>query len=486
MGRPSSFELHLVELANRFRLDPRGEFDRLILDAQTRSAADSDVSAALRFFAVDMEVLRTELAALRPAAPLAWNSALHRAAEGHSERMRDAQVQSHQLPGEPALGARIAAEGYVFTVAGENVFAWTESPEHGHAGFVIDWGRGPGGAPTADGMQPGRGHRELMIDPRFAEVGVSALPAPEGGTVGPWVVTQNFGARAEAGPFVTGVAFRDSDGDGAYSLGEGMQGVRLIVQGAGEYRSGVAGELVRGVSEGVQTITLRGPGVEGPIRLRLEVGTENVKLDIVDGRDLRTSADLELLSAARSVSVLGTEGRSLTGSAEADRLIGGKGWDRLFGNDGADLLRGGPGRDRLEGGAGADRLRGEGGADRLFGGRGADDLRGGEGADLIRGGPGDDALRGGPGADTLAGGPGDDRLWGGRGADLFVFGPADGTDRVKDWEDGLDRIELGVATLQDVTISDTAWGHARLSFGATVVIVEGAAGLIGPDDLLLA
>lgn len=81
------------------------------------------------------------------------------------------------------------------------------------------------------------------------------------------------------------------------------------------------------------------------------------------------------------------------GTPLRDRLVGGRGADRLFGGGGDDELRGGDGRDRLLGGAGSDVL---------FGGRGRDRLEGGAGDDLLFGGRG----RG----DALFGGPGDDRL----------------------------------------------------------------------------
>ena len=73
---------------------------------------------------------------------------------------------------------------------------------------------------------------------------------------------------------------------------------------------------------------------------------------------------------------------------------------------------------------------------------GGETLSGGGGDDLIVGLGGDDTLSGGGGDDRLIDGAGQDSLSGGAGADVFVF-VADGeTDRVTDFEDGLDRIDL--------------------------------------------
>ena len=89
-----------------------------------------------------------------------------------------------------------------------------------------------------------------------------------------------------------------------------------------------------------------------------------------------------------------------------------------------NVLRGGGGNDTIYGQAGKDRLLGQGG---------------------------NDLLRGGAGADTLEGGAGNDRLFGEGGADRFVFAPGGGTDRIKDFQDGTDRIDLtafGFANVQ--------------------------------------
>lgn len=496
----------MVEAANRFRLDPGGEFDRLIAQAATRRGRDDDVTDAIRFHRVDMDKLRAELSALSPAAPLVWSEPLHAAARGHSALMRVQQTQSHQLPGEPPLGDRIKAQGYDYRIAAENVFAWTVSALHGHAAFVIDWGPG-----TADGMQAGRGHRMVLTDPRLTEIGVSALPTDGLSWVGPHVVTQNLGARFDAGPFLTGTIWRDRDGDGIYDPGEGRGGARVAVEGRGVDRSGAAGDWGLEVGEGAATLRLSGTGVDGVIRLRLDVGRENAKLDVIDRADLATSADLTLLSPVRSVTVLGTQGLTLAGSAAADRLIGGPGADHLIGGGGADRIWGGPGPDRIEGGAGPDRLWGGPGADRiwggagndrlwggggpdrlwggagddlLFGGAGDDVLRGGAGDDVLRGGPGDDRLFGGRGDDVLRGGPGEDRLFGGPGRDVFVFGPRDDRNRILDWE-GIDRLAFVGGRLDPSDLRVNVQGdHARLRWGDTVVIVEGAAEALAPRHFL--
>lgn len=184
--------------------------------------------------------------------------------------------------------------------------------------------------------------------------------------------------------------------------------------------------------------------------------------------------------------VLGDGGNNtLDGGTGDDQIFGGEGNDWVVGRAGVDLLDGGGGNDILLGGPGADLFVGGAGIDRahygdsalglvadllipanntglaagdsyagienLQGSLGNDTLRGDHGNNMISGARGDDVIdgRGGndfliglDGADVLAGGAGDDTLFGGAGADRFVFGTASGTDRVMDFQIGVDQLRF--------------------------------------------
>ena len=185
---------------------------------------------------------------------------------------------------------------------------------------------------------------------------------------------------------------------------------------------------------------------------------------------------------------------SLVGGLGADLLDGGNGVDVLFGGAHRDTLAGGDAGDALFGGIDADRLTGGAGADRLFGGFGGDALTGGSGNDILLGGEAADSLAGNLGADTLAGGAGNDVLDGGlgrdalrgnSGADRFVF-TADGvTDRLLDFQNGLDLIDLteAFATLILTTISA---GTVEISHSGETLILTDAAGTLTAADLTAA
>lgn len=141
------------------------------------------------------------------------------------------------------------------------------------------------------------------------------------------------------------------------------------------------------------------------------------------------------------------DGAFLLGGADADRIVAG---------DGPNHVLAGEGDDRVEGGDGDDALLGEEGGDTLAGGAGGDWLFGGEG---------DDTLDGGDGADRLYGGEGDDVFTGGAGGDVFAIGPDAGTDRIVDFADGEDRIDL--SSLEEIAGFDDL---AIATYGTTTTI----------------
>ena len=84
---------------------------------------------------------------------------------------------------------------------------------------------------------------------------------------------------------------------------------------------------------------------------------------------------------------------TLIGTAAAETIIGGAGFDRLYGQAGADALYGG---------ASSDFLVGDAGDDALFGDEGSDTLDGGAGDDVLYGDLGSDSMNGGLGRDVYA------------------------------------------------------------------------------------
>lgn len=185
---------------------------------------------------------------------------------------------------------------------------------------------------------------------------------------------------------------------------------------------------------------------------------------------------------------------NLTGGAGTDIFVGDMQANDLRGEGGNDQLYGGGGGDTLIGGAGNDYLHGGANADwavfsgpqavvvemrrNLVTGQGNDTIAGienietGTGNDRIIGNAHRNELSGGAGNDTVAGGGAADVLTGGAGADRFVFADYEGSDRILDFQDGLDRIVIGGGRtdgFSDLTITNSTFG-AAVSWGAGTTI----------------
>ena len=143
-------------------------------------------------------------------------------------------------------------------------------------------------------------------------------------------------------------------------------------------------------------------------------------------------------------------------------LWGGGGDDTLYGDEQNDTLHGGDDDDALWGGGGNDTLYGEGQNDTLHGGANNDTLWGGGGNDTLYGDEQNDDLHGGVNDDVLSGGKGQDRLWGDQGVDRFVYRATFGTDRVMDFQNNVDEIDL------------SSWGFASTSEALGYASEEGA------------
>ena len=168
---------------------------------------------------------------------------------------------------------------------------------------------------------------------------------------------------------------------------------------------------------------------------------------------------------------VGDETIDLGDGNDSARTRGGN--DFILLGDGDDTVTAGGGDDIADGSAGDDRFFMGSGNDSAFGGFGIDTLNGGFGADVLDGGPGDDLVRGDAGVDHLNGNSGNDLLNGGANADTFWFFDIQsmGQDRIKDFEDGLDKINLsdwGFGSAADVLVLASSAGgfnqHTRITF----------------------
>ena len=159
----------------------------------------------------------------------------------------------------------------------------------------------------------------------------------------------------------------------------------------------------------------------------------------------------------------------------------------------ADVVNGTDASDTVRAGSGNDTVKGGEGNDVVYGGHNRDRLLGEGGDDFLNGDSSNDKIIGGTGADTIVGGGGDDILYGGltnqrqtgifddaTDTDVFVFGRADGNDKVWNFQDGIDTIVLEGSNGSDYTVTAFGGGGSQITFGSTVITVFG----IKPADLM--
>jgi uncharacterized protein YkwD len=231
-GNPTGDEQLYIELINRARANPAVEGARLA------TTTDADVLSAYNQYKVNLGMMQDEFDDIPSTPPLAPNAALTNSGRNHSAWMLENNIQSHGS-GATGLASRLTAAGYPYATASENVYAFSKSVWHGHAGFQVDWGTGGTG-----GMQAGRGHRTNIHNNSYREIGVGitygSKTAGEN-PVGPSQVTQEFGRQTSNPIFGTGVAYYDLDGDNFYDPGEGIYGLTVNVEGVSNYCLTAAG-----------------------------------------------------------------------------------------------------------------------------------------------------------------------------------------------------------------------------------------------------
>jgi len=271
-GQPSNMEQYLLELVNRARSNPGQEIEIFL------ASKDQYIESAIASYSVDMNQTQADFNAYVPRPPLAFNAKLMTAARGHSTDMAEHDFQGHESSNGDQLQDRFSAVGYNYFRGGENVFAYAHSMLHAQAAFLIDWG-------VAD-----LGHRSILLNLTdeidFREIGIGVVSENSPDTaVGPWVVTEDFGTSQDDLVFVTGVVYRDINGNEFYDPGEGVEGVTVQPDAGGYYAvtSASGGYAIPMVpSSGTYQITADQPDLTQPART-VTVESSNLKLDFVIG-----------------------------------------------------------------------------------------------------------------------------------------------------------------------------------------------------------
>ena len=265
-----------------------------------------------------------------------------------------------------------------------------------------------------------------------------------------WVIHTGYIDGAD--PFLTGVAYDDTNQNGVMDLGEGLAGVTVVAGGRSTTTNAGGGWALQ-VPGGTYSVTASGAGFAGTSSTSATVGSYNVGVDFVSGKAKATVVSYGACSGYEPT-ILGSSADDIIyGTAGNDVILAGPGNDTVFADDGADVICAGSGNDAIWGGAGNDTIHGEDGKDLIRGNAGKDWIHGGSGADILYGNNGRDRIKGNKGDDTIYGNGGNDRIRAGNNDDIVDGGADDdivwGNDRHDDLYGGTGNDSLNGGTGTD-------------------------------------
>ncbi len=275
---------YMLELINWSRANPQ-------------DAADSYLDGDLN------EGLSPGTITATPKQPLAFDPSLNAAAFDHTQDMIANNYFSHTGSDGSSSHGRMTSAGYPFSGAwgsGENLAA-----------------RGPFDSASAaaasqlfadlfiDSTIDGRGHRLILMNPFYENIGLSMQHTPSFGPFGGVsanLVTQDFGYTSALGPFVTGVAYNDLDGNNFYTPGEGLAGLDVTVFLSG---TSTIANTTTTIDTGGYALDLT-PGtydlrIDGPLGTLSHSGivlsSQNIKFDYTGASAIPEPASLLLLGS---------------------------------------------------------------------------------------------------------------------------------------------------------------------------------------------
>jgi uncharacterized protein YkwD len=212
---PTDQEQYMLQQINQARMDPQAAA------VSVTSNLTPDVSATVAHYNVDLNATEQAIASAPAQPPLAWNPDLAAAAQAHSQDMATNQFQSHTGSDGSTPDQRMQQAGYTnASSTGENAFAYASSIDEAMQAFLIDWG-------VSDA-----GHRRNILQPdvsssdAYQSVGIGIASTTDS-TVGPLVITQDFGSQPNQPAELVGVAYYDNQQTGMYEMGEGQGGVQI-------------------------------------------------------------------------------------------------------------------------------------------------------------------------------------------------------------------------------------------------------------------
>ena len=308
IGNPSNEAQYMLELINRARANGGAEATRLGLSGLQEGPPSINGQAWTIANSVQ---------------PLSWSVQLFNAAQAHATNLNN--NDQFFLGGSPhTFGGttpqqRIAAAGYSAAPYSGPTTSGGFFPGPENIAEAVSQGSGPfTGAKLiaevlnshnnlfTDQTVPGRGHRNTTMLAFWREAGIGIAAGTDlnaGQTWDSLYIVQDFSAQSGGTPFITGVVYQDTNGNGFYDPGEGIGGVRVDVTGSGFFAisSSSGGYSVPVPGNGSYPVMFSGGGLSTTQTTAVVAGGLNAKLDRLAGGGGGTLANLVNISTRLNV-----------------------------------------------------------------------------------------------------------------------------------------------------------------------------------------
>jgi uncharacterized protein YkwD len=303
IGNPTNEQQYMLELVNRARADGGAEATRLQGFA---NQGEPPFPGGLQEGPPSINGQSFTIA--NTAQPLSFNPLLINCAQSRAQFLNDNdQFFSGQNPhtfGGTTPEGRINAAGYAMNLSTEYNGPTTAGgffPGPENVAENVSSGSGPftGAKLVAtvlnqhnslftDQSVAGRGHRMSMMLTYWREMGIGISAGSDNGQGNTWdslYTVQNFGKLANSTPFITGVVYQDTNGNGFYDPGEGIAGVRVDVAGSNFFAisSASGGYSVPVPGNGSYNVTFSGGGQTTTQRTVTVANSLNAKADFLAG-----------------------------------------------------------------------------------------------------------------------------------------------------------------------------------------------------------
>jgi hypothetical protein len=217
-GGPTDQQQYMLQLINEARTNPPAAA------AMIGSDTTPDVQATLNYYGVNLQSALQTISSATPQPPVAWNADLAASAQAQSQYMANYNIQSHTGANGSTSEQRMQQAGYSNIVSNaENAYAYAGTPFQAMQAFLIDWGV-PSDGHRINIQQPGVSAQNASRD---VGIGIVQTNPSSPSSVGPLIVTQDFGSQANEQAQVVGVAYHDNSGSKFYQPGEGQGGLQI-------------------------------------------------------------------------------------------------------------------------------------------------------------------------------------------------------------------------------------------------------------------